>query len=263
MKDGSRTTRRIPPTAILAVLLLCGSAFGAESTSKISNTKGPDAPVVLGVITAVDGKVLTIRVPAIEAKQTIERKITLTEKTTISYLDIPDKTQQVPTVGYNIKGYAEEDRLLLKSAILSPPLGKIVNLGPERLTMSDDKLFAKADTNGDGKVSYGEFSASIEVSEKHGPHDFQTADKNKDGLLDIAEFVERMKSVTWWRLSRKSPHELFAQSDKDENGSLSMKEFSAIGAGHLDAVFPRYDKDNSGGLDEQEVTDYIKRAISE
>lgn len=263
MNDGNRIGGGATAAAFLAALMWCGPAAGADSTGKISNTKGPDAPVVLGVITAVDGKVLTVRVPAIEAQQTIERRISLTDRTVLSYLDIPELARQTPTVGYQIKGLAEDDRRLLKSAILSPPLGEPARLGPERISMSSEELFAKTDTDANGKVSYGEFSRTIELSPKHGPNDFQAADKNKDGVLDATEFLERLQSVTWWRLSRKTPKEVFAQSDRDGNGALTMKEFAEICAGHLDAVFPRYDRNKSGDLDEQEVADYIKRVISE
>lgn len=262
MKDGIRTVGGTTAAAFLAALLWCGPAVGAD-TSKISNTKGPEAPVILGIITAVDGTMLTVRVPAIEEKQTIERKISLTGRTVLSYLDIPDRARQTPTVGYHIKGLAEEDRRLLKSAILSPAIGEPVRLGPERLTLSSEALFAKTDLDGNGTVSYGEFSRTIELSPKHGPNDFQAADRNKDSVLDAVEFLERLHSVTWWRLSRKTPKEFFVQSDRDGNGALSMKEFAEIGAGHLDAVFPRFDRNKSGDLDEQEVADYIKRVISE
>jgi Ca2+-binding EF-hand superfamily protein len=259
----NRGSNDLIATVTLVALLLCSPATGAESAGKISNTKGPEAPVILGIITAVDGKVLTVRVPALEEKQTIERKITITGKTTISYLDIPDQAGQMPKVGYHIKGHAEDDRRLLKSAVLSPPIGEPVQLGPERLTMSDEALFKKTDTDGNGKVSYGEFSRTIELSPKHGPNDFQAADQNRDSVLDAAEFLDRLQSVTWWKLSRKTPKEFFALSDRDGNGALSMKEFAEIGSGHLDAVFPRYDRNKSGDLDEQEVADYIKRIISE
>ena len=263
MSDGSYMVSRRSLFIVLMSLAISGTGLGAEPTGKISNTKGLEAPVVLGVITEVDGKVLTVKVPGIEKNQTLERKITITDKTSISYLDITDKAQQIPKVGYNIKGLADENRLLLKSAILSPPIGEPIKLGPERLTMSNEKLFAKVDTDGNGKVSYSEFSVTIEMSPKHGPNDFQAADKNKDNFLDPGEFLERMKAVTWWRLSRKSPGEYFKSSDKDANGKLSMKEFGEIGAGHLDAVFPRCDKDKSGSLDEKEVIDYINRVINE
>lgn len=249
--------------AIITGLVLGVVAPSAESAEKISNIKGPDAPVILGVITAVEGQVLTVRVPALADKQTIERKITITTKTTLSYLDIPDQSRQVPTVGYHIKGHADDDRRLLKSAILSPPLGEPVRLGSERLTMTNEELFAKTDTDHNGKVSYGEFSVTIEMSPKHGPNDFQAADKNRDGTLNPAEFLERLKSVTWWRLSRRTPTEFFRLSDKDANGALSLKEFAEIGVGHLDTVFPRYDNDQSGDLDEREVTEYLARVIGE
>lgn len=258
-----RTQARFPGGRCLSWLMVCaavvGSVFGADVPGKISNTKGADAPVVLGVITGVAGKVLTVTVPGLHEKQTIERTITITENTAISYLDIADSAKRIPTVGYHIKGLAEDDRRLLKSAILSPPIGPPIALGPGRLTLSAEQLFAKADLDGNGKVSYCEFSRTIELSPKHGPNDFQAADKNTDSQLDLPEFIQRIQSVTWWRLSRKTAKEFFVQCDQDANGALSLREFSTIGAGHLDAVFPRCDKDKSGGLDLQEVTDYITK----
>jgi Secreted protein acidic and rich in cysteine Ca binding region/EF hand len=128
--------------------------------------------------------------------------------------------------------------------------------------MSTEQLFAKVDTDGDGKVTYTEFSVTIEMSPKHGPNEFQAVDKNKDNSLDQAEFAERMQAVAWYKLSRKSPKEYFTSCDKDSNGKLSVKEFSEICVGHIESVFPGTDKDKSGGLDLKEVTDFINKVIS-
>ena len=237
----------------IALLFAIGNAANAFAES---NSKGPDAPVVVGVIMAVEGKVITVKAGS------IERKLTLTAKTAISYLDISDKAKQTPTVGYLIKGNTVEG--VLTSAIFSPPMGPKVEMGPEKLTMSIEELFNKTDADKNGQLTYGEYSAAIHYSEKHGPSTFKKIDGNHDGCLNTSEFSEILKSVDWWRLSRKPPADYFTAADGDKNGILSVKEFFVICPGsHTDANFQRCDLDKSGGLDKKETLTYINKVIAE
>ncbi len=54
--------------------------------------------------------------------------------------------------------------------------------------MAVEAAFAKADTNGDGKVSKDEAAKMPELSAK-----FATLDKDKDGALTLAEFAAGYK----------------------------------------------------------------------
>ena len=53
---------------------------------------------------------------------------------------------------------------------------------------------------------------------------FETADKNKDGVVDQAEFVEAMKSKN---LNETDATARFATLDKDGNGKLTTEEYNA------------------------------------
>ena len=85
------------------------------------------------------------------------------------------------------------------------------------------------------------------------------------GNLDLNEFVEALKSVSWWKLSRKTPEDWFLQADQNQNESLDIKEFAQIctSGNHIENIFKRTDQDGSGALNLQETTSYIRSVTHE
>lgn len=75
-------------------------------------------------------------------------------------------------------------------------------------------FIGKLDANKDGKVSRDEAKADERFAAR-----FDTADANKDGFVDKADFELRMK---------QHRDETFAQADANKDGVLSKAEFDAI-----------------------------------
>jgi len=75
----------------------------------------------------------------------------------------------------------------------------------------------------------------------------------------MAEFVEALSKVSWWKISRKTPDEWFIQADSNRNNNLDVKEFSQIctSGNHIGNIFKRTDRDTSGKLSLQETVAYI------
>ncbi len=71
----------------------------------------------------------------------------------------------------------------------------------------------KLDTNKDGKISRDEAKANERLAAR-----FDTADANKDGFLDKADFELRAK---------QRRDEFFAKADTNKDGQLSRAEFDA------------------------------------
>ena len=126
--------------------------------------------------------------------------------------------------------------------------------------MTPAELFKQVDADKDGQVGYGEFSRSVYHSPKHGPDHFRKADGNSDGSLNSDEFRKALEKVSWWTLSRKSPEAWFQKADTDSNEKLSIKEFAHIctSGNHVDNIFKRADRDDSGNLSSHETTAYIR-----
>ena len=232
----------------LSIAAVCTSLF-AES-----NSKGPNSPVVVGTLkSSTDSGFQVLQ----EGDQL--RDLKLTEKSNIHYVGIPTGADHIPTVGYGVAAKVEKDGSI-KDILFTQPVGKTTPFDNERLTMSAEMLFAKADADHNGGVDYVEFARTIYHSPKHGPDGFRKADKNSDSVLDKAEFVEALSKVSWWKLSRKTPDVWFSQADKNGDGMLDIKEFAGISTSgnHIENIFKRTDRDESGSLNQSETAVYIR-----
>jgi Ca2+-binding EF-hand superfamily protein len=220
-----------------------------------SNSRGPDSPVVVGVLKSVDatGK----RYEVLQEGKYV-RKLFTDDKTKVYFVGLPKKADHQPSVGYGVKASSEKDGRI-KSITFTPPLDKDQPLGEEKLAMSVSELFAKVDHNADGRVSYAEYSETIYYSPKHGPDAFRKADKDNSGEFDSQEFAEALKNVSWWKLSRKTPEQWIAQADQNQDGRINLQEFAKIctSKNHIDNIFKRSDRDQSGHLDVAETKAYI------
>jgi Ca2+-binding EF-hand superfamily protein len=121
--------------------------------------------------------------------------------------------------------------------------------------MTESELLKEVDKDASNSISYVEFSKYIYHSPKRGADSFRKADKDSDGVLDTAEFVEALSKLSWWKISRKTPDEWFIQADKDRDGMLDIKEFAWIctSGNHIDNIFKRTDRDESGSLTQRET----------
>ena len=231
------------------------AAGGAQGKS---NSRGPDSPVLFGEITAVGdgGKTVTILQAESQA-----REISITKKTTLSFVGMAKENRELK-VGY--WGKAKVKNGEAGSLKLTLPVGALKPLSKERTSMDENAIFAAVDENRDSGIDYVEMSRALYHSPKHGPDKFEKSDKDSNGLLDHAEFSKLLAQVTWWKFSRKSAEDWFAQADTNGDGKLDEKEFGLTfdTGNHTANRFKRADGDTSGILDKLEVSEFYQSLIS-
>jgi len=85
-----------------------------------------------------------------------------------------------------------------------------------------------------------------------------------NGLLDEEEFPVLLDQLTWWKFSRKSADNWFAQADTNRDGKLDEKEFGQTfdTGNHTENRFKRTDGDKSGFLDKPEVSKFYQSLIT-
>ena len=223
-----------------------------------SNSRGPDSPVLFGEITAVGdgGKTVTILQAGSQA-----REISITNKTTLSFVGMAKENQELK-VGY--WGKAKVKNGEAGSLKLTLPVGALKPLSKERISMDENAIFAAVDQNRDSGIDYVEMSRAIYHSPKHGPDKFEKCDVDANGLLDQKEFPILLDQLAWWKFSRKSSNDWFAQGDSNGDGKFDENEFGQTfdGGNHTQNRFKRADSDKSGFLDKVEITDFYKGLIS-
>lgn len=97
-----------------------------------------------------------------------------------------------------------------------------------------EQMFAKMDTNGDGKVDKAEFLAAFQQNSASGKAKltpdqlFAKLDTNGDGSIDKTEFLAthhkhgaRMKAL-------QNPADIFSQIDTNGDGTISKSEYEAF-----------------------------------
>ena len=223
-----------------------------------SNSSGADSPVLFGEIIAVsdDRKTVTILQSGSD-----KREITITKKTKLSFVGMGKKEQELK-VGY--WGKAKVKKGEAGSLKLTQPVGKLNPLGPERISMDEKSIFTAVDENRDSGIDYVEMSRAIYHSPKHGPDKFEKCDVDANGLLDEREFPVLLDQLTWWKFSRKSANNWFAQADTNCDGKLDENEFGQTfdTGNHTENRFRRADGDESGFLDKPEVSEFYQSLIT-
>ena len=240
----THTMKSLIPTLIL---LSAGAIFAQ------SNSKGPDSPIAVGVVTAVsgDGKTVTI----LQGGE-FHRDLAIDDATKVVFVGMVKDAREIQE-GYGVKAKVKGG--VASSINLTQPVGERASLGSDRHTLSVEQVLEKADDDGNGALDYVESAKWVYHSPKHGPDHFTKVDKDEDGGLDEEELKALLKTVSWWKYSRQSPDEWFALADVDGRGALSKKEFTAIcsGKSHLDNHFKRADSDKSGSLSPDESAGYV------
>jgi len=221
-----------------------------------SNSKGRDSSVVVGTLKSVDSSGTKFDVH--QSGESLS-KLYVNSESKVYFVGMPAKGEQKPGAGMGVKATCAKDGRV-KTISFTPPVGEPSMLGENRLKMTEAELLKEVDKDASNSISYVEFSKYIYHSPKHGPDSFRKNDSDSDGVLNTAEFVEALSKVSWWKLSRKTPDEWFTQADKSKNGILDIKEFAAIctSGSHIDNVFKRTDRDESGSLTQRETAEYIR-----
>ncbi|MEM1293870.1 MAG: EF-hand domain-containing protein [Verrucomicrobiota bacterium] len=224
-----------------------------------SNSSGPSSPIVVGKIIAVgdDEESVTI----LQAG-TYERVIPISEKTNVAFVGMPKRAREF-TIGYGAKASLKGGKA--KYLKMTLPLEEVASLGADRTAMTEESIFASSDANNDKGIDYVEMSKFIYHSPKHGPDKFQNLDADGDGLLDDEEFPKLLAGVGWWKFSRKTAAEWFAEGDANKDGGIDVDEFGPTfdGGSHTATRFKRADKNKDGMLDQAETTAYVATLIHE
>jgi Ca2+-binding EF-hand superfamily protein len=131
------------------------------------------------------------------------------------------------------------------------------NGGSEAATSLIDKIFAKLDSNGDGKITKVELEAAFSTTKQQDVNTgtlFGKLDTNGDGSISEDEIKEAFGSA----LSLTA--RLFARLDADGDGKISKAEFDAAFTGNgrdshqVDDMFAKLDADGDGTISKAELS---------
>lgn len=239
-----------PAVLIIAFYIL------TSNTQAQSNSKGTNRTVVVGTVKSINSSGTSFDV--LQSDKHL-RKLYVNAASRVYFVGLPAKDNHTARAGLGVKATCEKDGLV-KTLSFTPPLDEPLMLGIQRLTMTKSELFKEVDKDASTFISYVEFNKYIYHSPKHSPDSFRKADKNNDGVFDTAEFVEALRKVSWWKLSRKTPDEWFIEADKNMNRILDIKEFAWIctSGNHIENIFKRTDRDESDSLTQRETEAYIR-----
>ena len=132
-----------------------------------------------------------------------------------------------------------------------PPSGVSRPERPDRASA----LITRADTDRDGRVSFDEMQA---LRPGITPKQFQSIDRNGDGYLTTAD---RPPMPT--RAQVDARRQLLAQllqSDRDEDGVVSLDEVASAKPGFPKSTFDRLDANSDGVLTQEDLDQFTRRA---
>ena len=187
------------------------------------------------------------------------RPFTLTDKLKINYVSFLKAKKEIQP-GFVIRAHVDSKGQCQKLWVTLPIPEEQLKPSAEMLKMTAAELHKMADSNGDGGLSYVEYANAIYRSPKHGPVGFMKSDRDNSGTLNVKEFTGKLNDgIKWWKMSRKTPAEWHADADADSDGVLSKQEFATfLGSNaHLDTFFKQADKNRSSDISVVELGGYI------
>lgn len=208
--------------------------------------------ILHGVVESVNGNTITVNY------RRKSRPFTLTDKLKINYVSFLKAKKEIKP-GFFIRAHVDSGGQCHQLWVTLPIPKTQLKPSAKMLTMTPAELHKIADKNGDGELSYVEYSTAFYRSPKHGPVGFGKSDRNKSGTLNLKEFAPKLKSIKWYRISRKTPAEWHAEADANSDDVLSKQEFATVidTTAHLETRFKQADKDRSGDISVKEVAGYI------
>lgn len=238
---------------VLFIVIICALTLSAESKKK-------KTPEVIANVVEVHSDHLVVKTTK---GKVLTRKISLNENSEIIYVGFDGEKKEIKpkcTLRASLQGDT------VKKMYLTPPIEKqFLDPDPEMLKMDFSELFQLADINKNGRISYAELTEKIKAhAPKHGATNFyKKLDLDKSGALDGQEFELAVGNSLWWKMSRRSPEEMFKTADKDNNQILSMEEFAIFRGteAHLKALLGRADKNKSGDVDLNEAKAHVNELI--
>lgn len=243
----------------IAVLALSLIAINFPVLAAEKKSREPQGSMVIGMVEEVHNDHLMIA--STKGKREKE-KLILNEQSDVKYVGYDEKKNEIET-GSMFRAQVKGE--VITSMYVTPAIGEgFVEPTPEMLKMTPGELFEMADKDQNSRISYVEMSQTIKPhAPKHGPVMFYKADPDKSGALNRKQFDDLLTKVTWWKVSRKTPDEMFKASDQDANGVLSKEEFAILQGteAHIDKIFKAVDKNKSGDVDLNEAKIYINGLI--
>ncbi len=186
------------------------------------------------------------------------RTFTLNDKTRITYVSFLKAKKEIKS-GFVVRAGVDAKGQCGQLWVTLPIPEDDLKPTAAMLKMTPAELHKMADRNDDGGLSYVEYANAIYRSPKHGPVGFMKSDRDNSGTLNVKEFASKLEGIKWYRISRKTPAEFHADADADSDGVLSKQEFVTFlgSTAHLDTFFKKADQDRSGDISVVELSGYI------
>jgi len=187
------------------------------------------------------------------------RVFTINDKANINYVSFLKAKKEIKA-GFFVRGGVDAAGRCGTLFVTLPIPEEKLKPSAEMLKMTPAELHEMADSDGDGELSYVEYATAIYRSPKHGPVGFQKSDKDNSGTLNLKEFERKLEEgIKWWKISRKTPAEWHAEFDANSDDVLNKQEFVKFlgSTAHMDTFFKRADKDSSGEISVMELAGFI------
>lgn len=164
--------------------------------------------------------------------------------------------------------------LIIAGAVIALGMNSAVSYAEdvESITPRGEKVFAKIDANGDGKIDYAEYtSAKDKFHQKRQTNHMQRMDVDKDGFISANEFSHWGEQMQQQRKGKKSGkgagkkggymHEKFsgnteqmlARCDYNKDGKVDKTEMQQLLSDKVDKIFDKKDKNKDGFLTKDEM----------
>lgn len=125
------------------------------------------------------------------------------------------------------------------------------------------RVLQTADKNHDGKLSLAEYLPLDVQAKHHGGEHFKAGDANHDGFLDATELAATLQKQTWFVILSEGTDACFARLDANKDGKLDAPEYrkiSRMGA-HVEQHFRGADTDHDGFLSPAEFTAHAEAKL--
>ena len=152
-------------------------------------------------------------------------------------------------------------RFIILAAVLAYSF-RVLGAEPNESTVAERALSA-ADQDHNGKLSLTEYLPLDVQAKHHGEEHFKAGDANHDGFLDVTELAATLHKQTWFAILSEGTEACFARLDAEKNGKLDVKEYrkiSRMGA-HAEQHFKGADKDEDGFLSVVEFTAHAEEKL--
>ncbi len=125
------------------------------------------------------------------------------------------------------------------------------------------RVLQTADKDKNGTLSLAEYLPLDVQAKHHGEEHFKAGDANNDGSLDVAEIITTLRKQTWFAILTEGAQGCFAGLDLNKDSKLDATEYRKISrmGHHSDQHFNGADSDKDGLLSLAEFTVHAEHQI--